>query len=208
MTKIELFHESMSLESMLRKIGGKNNIGEFHLPIYTQGKVTGLYPEHQQTFSRIKTINTEKLKEKKLSKILKFPWQVIAISSEVKTLQYKMLKTTSHLRQLDMDYSDDNVEEFIEDIKHVFSKMYEKEKSGEGFLVKSGEYGFHYYGTDVINSNYWSQWIETARSIEGYVDDNWCEQQLKRGFSVLRLTSSTLKPEKPTLLYRVRISKD
>ena len=82
----------------------------------------------------------------------------------------------------------------------VFDDLFPK-KEKEGYVVFSGR-GYHFYGNGLMDQNQWHDWIQRARE-QGDVEKKWCDIQMKRGYSILRLTNSSQKIFEPKVLYRV-----
>ena len=59
-------------------------------------------------------------------------------------------------------------------------------------------------GLDVTDESGWRDWIRKARESE-IIGNKWCDIQLKRRFSIIRMTSSLFKPYEPKLFYEVSV---
>lgn len=203
MGKLILCHDSRTIEEMLKFIADRNQIKRLELLIYTQ--------EPEDDYSSFDEAASSEIRERIIVDDKKIPYisrisriergknEVVAISSKV---IYKN-GLEGHLKHLDIDQIlEEDVNEDIKNIREFLEKVHPKEEHYEGFLVFSGN-GFHYHGAEVLQPDEWIEWMNRAKTPDTLVDPNWCEIQLKRGFSILRLTSSELKPEEPKLLYSV-----
>jgi hypothetical protein len=207
MGKLILCHDSRSIEEMLKFIAGRNQIKRLELVIYTQ------YPADSD--ASLEEALSSEIREKIIIDDRKIPYisrisrierdrnEVVGISSKV--IYGNNLE--GHLKHLDMDLI---CEEDIDVVQEFLESMHPKGENYEGFLVFSGN-GYHYHGADVLRPEAWVDWMKRASipdkltdyDVDTLVSPRWCEIQLEKGFSILRLTSSKLKPEGPKLLYSV-----
>lgn len=90
--------------------------------------------------------------------------------------------------------------------KENFEKVRQhlKDKNLFGFVCDSGN-SYHFYSDTThldysLDSYAFSSFIKNAKQSE-LVDKNWCNFQLKRGFSVLRLSEDENKPKPKVIAY-------
>jgi len=194
---LQIYDDSRTIENMLKYLADKNKIKQFEFLIYRQDPIEGYDTFEQAASSEIrKRIKINPKRIPIISQIEKIDDEVIGISS-------KILCTgglEKHLKHLDMDFVD-SVSDDKEEIQTFLEKMHPIGEY-EGLIILSGN-GFHYYGGEVLPPNEWIDWIKRAKTPDTLVDPDWCEIQLERGYSILRMTSSSLKPNSPKVLYRV-----
>ena len=217
---IELEDVDGRLEDMLIEISERNEISCFELPVYIQeGNNNYIDPEEvdAHNFSRIIRATPSDLENRDFFFDRKNSEYAIGISSKVKINGFR----EAHLRHLDIDYlpnPSEAPELFEESIKRLFSFLYERERrmridqsllfpvyqkrTNLGFLVNSGN-GLHYHALVTVGDKRCKYWIKKKKK-RSEIEDNWCDIQLKRGFSILRMTSSSIKKNSPRLSYRVR----
>jgi hypothetical protein len=67
-----------------------------------------------------------------------------------------------------------------------------------GFVINSGN-SYHFYSKNVFDYPIWANLLENARKSD-LIGPKWPLFQLVRGYSVLRVSASDLKPEKPKVI--------
>lgn len=67
---------------------------------------------------------------------------------------------------------------------------------GRGVLLASGE-SYHFYSIDLLSGPEWVAFMGRSLLLSPWVDDRYIAHRLVDGFSVLRLTPTTLKPTAP-----------
>jgi hypothetical protein len=233
MSQIGFQESNISLEEMLVQIAENNGIKSFALPVYVQGIHPWEYAELSRDrinrFSRTIYVTPEELEKGKviLEELYRHEDEVVGISSRVGLLDGRY----AHLKHIDWDNIahfafDENyrLKEFRKTLSHLGEHLSNLRKglspfqyrqfhlpnidevrsdSRKGFIIKSGG-GFHYHGLQVIDDRNWVKWIKGLKQIER-VDSDWCNVQLKREYSILRMTSSSIKGFSPEVVYGVRV---
>lgn len=200
MENLSFIHENISLEEMIGIIADKNDIKKFYLPIYKQEKKLGGYPPELGKIRKTKKISGKNFTNSKIDfeKTRRKKDEVVGIESTVLLEGNKK----AHISMLDIDYVLRKANFALKGFNEILTKIYENGYEREGFIIDSGK-GFHYYGLNVINPEEWNNFINKAKKIQ-QIEDEWCKYQLKRGFSVLRTSSSNIKTKKPRVIYRVK----
>ena len=193
------------MENMLHCISEANGIKTFYFPIYCQSPFPINYIDSDlatlNDFQRIVSLESKLLikPQFRISKISRKRKEVVGLFSSVTLKDGRR----AHLRHLDID-AHYEVKEDMEIIEDVLENMYPNRSNPFGGHVVFSGRGYHFYGNDLMTQEEWRKWIERAKENEN-VDKNWCDIQLKRGVSVLRLTSSELKGIEPKVFYKTNI---
>ena len=200
---------NLHLEDMLIEIAKENKIKSFSFPVYVQGihpwEYEDIDEQRVNKFSRTVYATPEYLEYREviLHKIDRDSDEVVGISSKVEMVDGAF----AHLKHLDWDAlaldAFDDAFRFAEFRKTLFYLGEHSILGKKGFIARSGG-GFHYHGLHVINDEKWRAWI--GKSKEAGTDPNWCDLQLKRGFSILRMTSSKVKRFVPKVAYEVYVN--
>lgn len=70
----------------------------------------------------------------------------------------------------------------------------------KGFIIESGR-SYHYYGIDLFSEEEWRNFMERCQE-QDIIEREWPLWQLRDGFSVLRLSTSSTKPYPPQVIVR------
>lgn len=178
----------LSLEEMLESLAKNNDIKEYTFLEYT---VVEFYNEIWELDLDEGIIKAEQIEKNQISSYLK---EYRKEDSLIGVMSKVLLEdgSTKHLIFMDFDCPPtlENLEDAADFIQNIgFSS---------GYFYNSGQ-GFHYYYTKIVNEDMWKKTLLEAKKSE-LVDKNWIEIQLRRGYSVLRLTSNEEKPCIPTIV--------
>lgn len=213
--KVHFDYEDKSLEEMLFDLALTNGLAKMELVKYVQEakirkvdyygneiiaspKIPLFLP-----YSPLKELkptdlvaNSSEEIRKAVSSLNKRSEEVIGLSSKVTS----EMGNIWHLQFLDIDFPErTEIEEKIQKTKTAIKKSGIK----RGYVINSGE-GHHVYGQYALSESNWERWIATMKK-NGGVDGLWAQTQIGRGYSVLRLTSSTIKTHAPKVLYKFSV---
>ncbi len=101
----------------------------------------------------------------------------------------------SHIPMIDFNcgYAIENLLK-IEKTLHVLGQ-------NKGFLLESGK-SYHYYGIGLLSVEGWVDFMKLCMG-EDIIGKNWPRFQLQRGYSTLRISTSTQKPHLPKIIAKI-----
>ena len=211
--KVEFDHETRTLEAMLKNLAQANGIEYFNLLIHTPEEFIDESDEDAlvKREGRIISVHVESIDKDTFSTKRDFN-EIVSLCSKVYlkgewdgNLKHdlKSEKGLVHLRQLNIDLKDTNAEKSLKSFKGIFKKIYSDKRNYHGSLVFSGK-GFHYYGSGLLSEKGFKKWIDSAKQT-GMIGKDWCDSQLDRKYSILRVSRSKLKNYDPSPKYEVKI---
>lgn len=193
----------LSLEQMLSIIDRDQDIVKHTLVIYSHVQVnkvknndhyetmdpeTGIHGIVEANAADLRDLN--KLKEEYIGNSKKY---LLGISSKVELKD----EVPGHMHMFFLDFRCPAFNKSIEGIKNLVNGL----GITPGFIVKSGR-SYHYYSNRVLIPSAWRSLLEEAEGSD-IVDGNWVALQLRRGYSVLRLTTNKDKTNPPEVIEAV-----
>ena len=205
-----------SLESMLKNIASYNGITKFNFLTYVPSLTHGHYGfDASDGIGKLFEVKTQRISRglfqiardcgKKRDYALGIASKVTARGSE------------QHLFLLDFDAQmlcTGNLPELVEsyfgkiaknkkvydllavsEIDSIVKKIHE---DSNGFIVKSSDRGYHFYGISVMTNE---ERIKILKETEiGIIEEVWADAQLKLGYSILRISACKNRPYEPKVI--------
>lgn len=199
------------LEEVIRKLAKDNGIKKFNLVTYASFEADSdtLSPEEIRPYELIPVPTTYLLTHSLSDTIKQYsfkqhcdPYNVFGIASIVWVHEGNRT-VRREIVQLDIDaqWPDTRAPQMTdEDVPFDVAKRASKLCNQPGYLVHSSTFegflqNFHFYGKKLVTHEEWEKLMKEA--MHGFVDHSWCQYNLSRGYSVLRVSANKVKPQQP-----------
>ncbi len=195
---------SCSLERMIGFIVEINLIRALQFILYeTRKRERLVYAEDEDIFTykenKIRKIITTPVGESIYTKwIQRFEWlfqkedgENFGLTSKAKLMDGRI----KHIPMIDFKCSCSD-----QDFQRVVDTIFDLGER-KGFILESGN-SYHYWGTHLLKEEEWRKFMERCREQET-IGDTWPSFQIEDGFSVLRISISSAKPQLPRVIAKV-----
>ncbi len=187
---------SIGLCSLEKMIGYIAKINEIEALQFT------IYEKYKEEFYREKEVEKNKLLDefKAISDLTRLsltslfekkPGEHLGIASFAKIRDGKIL----HIPMIDF-----NCPYSIENLLKIEKTLYVLAQD-KGFLLESGK-SYHYYGINLLSVEGWINFMKICAE-QDIIGSNWPRFQLQRGYSTLRISTSTQKPHSPKIIAKI-----
>jgi len=183
-----------SLEKMIGYVANINKVSTLQFVIYQRYKEEYGQKEAEKAkllaeFSCIGDLFQEKIKFDSFFE--KNPAEHLGFTSFVK----KHDGFIGHIPMIDFNcsYSIENILK----IEKTLSLLEQR----KGFLLESGK-SYHFYGIDLLSVEGWVDFMKRCAE-QDIIGKHWPSFQLQRGYSTLRISTSTQKPHLPKVVVKI-----